>query len=53
MSEELQDLTLFDYDEEIVLVKFHGDSTDPADAFERITILNGEIVSVEQLEGGL
>lgn len=39
-------------DEVVVLSKFEGDSTDPQDEVERLTIDNGLVVSHDKIESG-
>lgn len=39
-------------EEHVVLSKFEGDSTEPEAEVERVTILNGEVVSHDVIEDG-
>ena len=48
MNEEQQVVA----DEHVVLSKFDGDSTEPEAEVERLTILNGEVVSHDVIENG-
>jgi hypothetical protein len=48
-NEETQSVKI---DEIVVLSKFDGNSTDPQDEFERVTINNGTIVSHDRIENG-
>lgn len=49
MNEELPEVQV---DEIAILSKFDGDSTDPADEVERITIQNGTVVSHDVIADG-
>lgn len=48
MNEETQEVLV---EERIVLSKFEGEPI-PENEFERIHIVNGEVVAVEKIEGG-
>lgn len=51
-NEDMADVALFEVSEVVILSKFNGDSTDPQDEVERVTVDNGLVVNHDVIIDG-